>query len=87
MYIFQNTRIPEGHKYLAMYKSLWVFRHCNTCNQYVNYLCIYKYIKYMQLFIYIQNEKERSHEFERVKTDMWRGFDGRKGSKNYVIIL
>lgn len=41
----------------------------------------------MHLFIYIQNEKERSHEFERVKTDMWRGFDGRKGSKNYVIIV
>ena len=41
----------------------------------------------MHLFIYIQNEKERSHEFERVKTDMWRGIDGRKGSKNYVIIV
>lgn len=55
-----------------MYKCLWVFRHCNTCNQYVKYLYIYKYIIY---------EKERSHEFERVKRGMWEDFDGGEGRR------
>lgn len=51
------------------------------------YLQIRKIYVVICVYIYIYNEKERSHEYERVKRSMWRGFNGRKGSKNYVIIV